>query len=64
VAKSLQESSGTSIDVSWTCFKHGWDHRYLLKVDHLELRDSETGELLWNIAPRKNTGEKPEPMAG
>jgi hypothetical protein len=46
VAKALEESSGSSIVLSRTCFKLGWDHRYLVLVDDLELRDSETGELL------------------
>jgi len=64
VAKEFLESCGTPVDVSWTCFKLGWDHRYFLKVDNLELRDSETGEVIMEYRPRKDTGEKPEPMAG
>jgi hypothetical protein len=64
VAKGFLESCGTPIDVSWTCFKLGWAHRYFLKVDNLELWDSETGELTMEYRPRKNTGEKPEPTAG
>jgi hypothetical protein len=57
VAKAFLESCGTPIDVSWTCFKLGWDHRYFLKVDHLELRDSETGELVMEYRPRAGAGE-------
>jgi hypothetical protein len=57
VAKAFLESCGTPIDVSWTCFKLGWDHRYLLKVDHLELRDSKTGELVMEYRPGLGNGE-------
>src|SRR5271165_4207659 len=64
VAKGFLESCGTPIDVSWTCFKLGWDHRYFLKVDHLELRDSETGELVMEYRPEGKTREMTEPMAG
>jgi hypothetical protein len=45
MAMYCQDNINTAIDVSQTCFKLGWDHRSLILVDHLELRDSETGEL-------------------
>jgi hypothetical protein len=46
MAMYCQDNINTAIDVSQTCFKLGWDHRSLVLVDHLELRDSETGELV------------------
>jgi hypothetical protein len=41
-----RDNTNSPLDVSWTYFKLGWDHRSLVIVDHLELRDSETGELV------------------
>ena len=46
MAMYCRDNTNTPIDVSWTCFKLGWDHRYLVLVDHLELRDPETGQLV------------------
>jgi hypothetical protein len=46
MAMYCQDNIITAIDVSQICFKLGWDHRSLVLVDHLELRDSETGELV------------------
>lgn len=45
-AMYCRDNISTPIDVSWTCFELGWDHRHLVLVDNLELRDSETGELV------------------
>jgi hypothetical protein len=46
MAMYCRDNTNTPIGVSWTCFQLGWEHRYLVKVDHLELRDSKTGELV------------------
>ena len=46
MAMYRQDNINTAIDVSQTCFKLGWDHLSLVPVDRLELRDSETGELV------------------
>ena len=40
-----QDNTNTPVDISWTCFKLAWEHRYLVLVDHLELRDSQNGEV-------------------
>jgi hypothetical protein len=46
MAMYCPDNTNPPIDVSWTCFKLGWDHRSLVMVDHLVLRDSESGELV------------------
>jgi hypothetical protein len=45
MAMYCQDNTSTSVDVSWTCFKLGWNHRHLVLVDHLELRELETGTI-------------------
>jgi hypothetical protein len=51
------------LNPSWPGFRLN-SMRHLVKLDHLELRDPETGELVMEYRPRKNTGEKPEPTEG
>lgn len=57
MAMSCQDNTNTPIDVSLTCFKCGWDHRHLALVDHLELRDSETGGLVMEYRQHGGRGE-------
>lgn len=57
MAMYCQDNSNTPVDTSWSCFKLGWDHRSLVLVDHLELRDSETGELVMEYHQPGGGGE-------
>jgi hypothetical protein len=57
MAMYCRDNTNTPVDVSWTCLKFGWDHRYLNLVDHLELRDSETGELIMEYPAGEGGGE-------
>jgi hypothetical protein len=57
MAMYCQDNTSTSVDVSWICFKLGWNHWHLVLVDHLEQRDSEIGELVMEYPSRAERGE-------
>jgi hypothetical protein len=46
MAMYCRDNTNTPVDLSWTSFNLGWDHRYRDLVDNLELRDPETGEFV------------------
>ena len=57
MAMYCQDNTNTPVDISWTCFKVGWNHRHLVLVDHLELRGWEIGELVMEYPQPGGGGE-------
>jgi hypothetical protein len=39
MAMYCRDNTNIAVDVGWTFFTFGWDHRYLVLVCHLELRE-------------------------